>query len=356
MTTDGFTHAEVFGHLPDGQEVRIFTLTNRHGLRARVCDYGALLISMETPDRHGKLADLTLGFDTLAGWLANGPYFGASIGRFGNRIKGGKFTLDGTEYTLATNNAPAGIPCHLHGGDRGFDKVLWQTEAAAPHSVSFTYVSAAGEEGYPGTLTARITYTLTDANELIWHATATTDAPTIVNLALHTYWNLSGDPASPILDHSLTIAADHYLPTDAGLIPTGEIAPVAGTPLDFTLPRAIGLRIEADFEALQFGAGYDHCWVLREGQGVCMAALVIDPKSGRAMEVLTDQPGLQFYSANFLDGITPGKGGVCYARRSGFCLETENFPDAPNQPAFPTPVLRPGQTYTHTLVHRFSAE
>ena len=347
---------EAFGTTPSGREVRRFTLTNRNGLRARVSDYGALLISMEAPDRDGELADLTHGFDTLAGWLTNGPYFGASIGRFGNRIKAGKFTLDGTEYTLATNNAPGGIPCHLHGGIRGFDKVLWHTEAVSPNSVTFSYVSVAGEEGYPGTLTARITYTLTDANELVWHAEATTDAPTIVNLVNHTYWNLSGDPTSTILDHVLTLAADAYLPTDAGLIPTGKIAPVAGTPLDFTLPTAIGERIEADFEALKFGAGYVHCWVLREGAGVCLAACVHDPKSGRVMEVLTDQPAVQFYAANFLDGITPGKGGVCYARRSALCLETEGFPDSPNHPEFPSPVLRPGETYRHTLVHRFSAE
>ena len=354
--TEPTANIAIFGELPDGSQARLVTLVNRNGLRARVSNYGALLVAMEVPDRSGKLADVTHGFDTLAGWLANGPYFGASIGRFGNRIKGGKFSLDGTEYLLATNNAPGGIPCHLHGGTRGFDKVLWQIEAAGPDSVTFAYISVTGEEGYPGTLTARITYTLNSANELIWHATATTDAPTIVNLVHHTYWNLSGVPTTPILDHVLTLAADAYLPTDAGLIPTGEIAPVAGTPMDFRLPTTIGERIDADFEALKFGAGYDHCWVLREGDGVCLAACVQDPKSGRAMEVLTDQPAVQCYTANFLDGITPGKGGVPYARRSALCLETEGFPDAPNQPAFPSPILRPGETYTHTLVHRFSAE
>ena len=347
---------EPFGTTPCGREVRLFTLTNCHGLRARVSDYGALLIAMETPDRNGKLADLTHGFDTLAGWLANGTYFGASIGRFGNRIKAGKFTLDGVEYTLATNNAPGGIPCHLHGGLRGFDQVVWETSAVGPGSVTFRYVSVAGEEGYPGTLTATITYTLTDDNELHWVAEATTDAPTPVNLVHHSYWNLSGDPTTLILDHELTLAADHYLPTDAGLIPTGEIAPVSGTPMDFTRPAAIGARIGEDFEALQFGNGYDHCWVLRPGGGVRLAARVKDPKSGRVMEVLTDQPGLQFYSASFLDGVTPGKGGVPYAGRSALCLETEGYPDAPNQPAFPTAILRPGETYRHTLVHRFSAE
>lgn len=347
---------ESFGITPSGREVRLFTLTNGRGLRARVSDYGALLISMEAPDRDGTLADLTHGFDTLAGWLVNPTYFGASIGRFGNRIQGGKFTLDGSEYTLATNNAPGGIPCHLHGGMRGFDQVVWETTATSPNSVTFRYVSVDGEEGYPGTLTATLTYTLTDANELIWQAEATTDAPTIVNLVHHSYWNLSGDPTTPVLDHQLTLAADFYLPTDAGLIPTGEIAPVAGTPMDFTLPRAIGERIEAEFEALAFGAGYDHCWLLREGQGICLAARLADPKSGRVMEVLTDQPAVQVYAANFLDGVTPGKAGVCYARRSALCLESEGFPDSPNQPAFPSSVLRPGETYRHTLVHRFSVQ
>ena len=345
--------AECFGNLPDGREVKIFTLTNKHGLRARVSEYGAILVAMEVPDRHGVLADLTHGFDTLADWLANGPYFGASIGRFGNRIKGGTFSLEGKQYTLATNNAPGGIPCHLHGGNVGFDKVLWAGTAKGGQAVELVYLSKDGEEGYPGNLRVKITYTLTDEDELIWQAQAVTDAATPVNLVHHTYWNLSGEPTTSILDHQLTLVAGQYLPTDPGLIPTGEIAPVAGTPMDFTTPHAIGERIEAEFEALRFGAGYDHCWVRGGTGGVRLAARVADPKSGRVMEILTDQPAIQFYAANFLDGVTPGKRGVPYARRSALCLETEGFPDAPNQPAFPSPVLRPGQTYRHTLVHRF---
>ncbi|MEI6676714.1 MAG: aldose epimerase family protein [Verrucomicrobiota bacterium] len=345
--------AEHFGTLPDGREVKIFTLTNAHGLRARITEYGAILVSMETPDRHGRLADLTHGFDTLAGWLANGPYFGATIGRFGNRIRDGKFTLGGKSHALATNNAPGGIPCHLHGGNTGFDKVLWAGTPKGGQAVELVYQSKAGEEGYPGNLSVKVTYTLTDDDELIWQAEATTDAPTPVNLVHHSYWNLSGDPTTSILDHVLMLAADHYLPTDPGLIPTGTLAPVAGTPMDFTTPTAIGARIEAEFEALQYGAGYDHCWVLQPATGIRLAARLTDPKSGRVMEIATNQPAIQVYAANFLDGITPGKHGVPYARRSALCLETEGFPDAPNQPAFPSAILHPGQTYQHTLVHKF---
>lgn len=347
---------EIFGKTPDGCVVKIFTLTNQNGLRARVTEYGAILVSMEAPDLSGNTADLTHGYDTLEGWFTNTSYFGATVGRFGNRIKDGKFSLDGNSYQLATNNDPGGIPCHLHGGLNGFDKVLWSGKAVGDDSVEFTYISKDGEEGYPGTLTAKVTYTLTNDNELKWLAQATTDAPTILNLVHHTYWNLSGDPTTSITDHELMLAAPGYLPTDAGLIPTGEIAPVVGTPMDFTTPMVIGERVEADFEALKHGAGYDHCWVLEKSEVVRFAARLKDPKSGRVMEVFTDQPAIQFYAGNFLDGTAVGKGGVKYGRRSALCLETEGFPDAPNQPAFPSPVLRPGEIYQHTLIHKFSAE
>ncbi len=346
----------VYGKLPDGREVKIFTLVNANGLTAKVMEYGATLVGMEVPDRRGKSADITLGCDTLAGWLSNPSFFGATVGRFGNRIARGKFALDGKEYALATNNAPGGIPCHLHGGVKGFDKGLWHGEPvrkAGARGVALTYTSKDGEEGYPGTLQVKVTYWLTDANELIWDAEATTDKPTIINLAHHTYWNLSGDPTRPITDHVLMLAADSYLPTDEGLIPTGRMAPVAGTPMDFREPTAVGARVNADFEALKFGGGYDHCWVLREGAGVRPAAVVRDPSSGRSMEVLTDQPGVQFYCGNFLDGTVTGKNGIKYERRTGLCLETEGFPDAPNHPGFPSAVLRPGQTYHHTMVVRF---
>ena len=347
----------VYGKLPDGREVRIFTLSNPNGLTAKVTEYGAILVGLQVPDSKGKMADVTLGYDTLAGWLTNSSFFGASVGRFGNRIAAGKFTLDGKEYTLALNDKPGGIPCHLHGGLKGFNQMLWKGEPvrkAAARGVAFTYTSKDGEEGYPGTLQAKVTYWLNDANELTWQAEATTDKPTVVNLVHHTYWNLTGDPTKTILDHELMLAADAYLPTDKGLIPTGQIAPVEGTPMDFRKATKVGARVNADFEALKFGGGYDHAWVLRPGKGVRLAAVLKDPSSGRTMEVLTDQPGVQFYCGNFLDGTAVGKGGVKYQFRSGLCLETEGFPDAPNKPQFPRAVLRPGQTYHHTMVLRFT--
>lgn len=346
----------VYGKLNDGREVKIFTLTNAHGLVAKVTEYGAILVGIDVPDRNGKMADVTLGYDSLAGWLGSKNYFGSTVGRFGNRIAHGKFTLDGKEYTLATNNAPGGIPCHLHGGIKGFDKVLWHGEPVrkpGARGVALTYISKDGEEGYPGTLTAKVTYWLTDSNELIWDAEATTDKPTIINLAHHTYWNLSGDPTKPITDETLMLAADSYLPTDKGLIPTGQVAPVAGTPLDFRKPTVIGSRLNANFQALEFAGGYDQCWVLRPGKGVRLAAVVNDPVSGRSIEVLTDDPGIQFYSGNFLDGTDVGKNGVKYQRRTGLCLEAEGYPDAPNHPNFPSAVLRPGETYHRTMVIKF---
>lgn len=359
LTSASDLETAVYGKLDDGREVKIFTLTNPKGMTAQVTEYGAILVSLKVPDRKGTSADVTLGYDTLAGWLKSPTYFGATVGRFGNRIAHGKFTLDGKEYTLATNNDPGGLPCHLHGGKIGFDKVLWHGEPVhktGARGVALTYTSKAGEEGYPGTLQAKVTYWLTDANELVWDAEATTDQPTIINLAHHTYWNLSGDATKPITDQVLMLAADAYLPTDKGLIPTGQEAPVAGTPMDFRKPTVIGAHINADFEALKFGGGYDHCWVLRSGKGVRLAAVVRDPSSGRIMEISTDQPGVQFYSGNFLDGASVGKHGVKYQFRTGLCLETEGFPDAPNQPKFPSTVLRPGQTYHHTMICRFKTQ
>lgn len=347
---------EVFGKMPDGREVGIFTLTNQNGLKARITEYGAILVSMETPDKQGRTADITHGYDTLAGWLTNTSYFGSTVGRFGNRIKNGKFTLDGKSYTLATNNKPGGIPCHLHGGLKGFDKVLWSGKPSGNNAVELTYVSKDGEEGYPGELTVKVNYTLTDANELKWEATATTDAPTILNIVHHSYWNLSGDPSTTINDHELMLAAPNYLPTDAGLIPTGEIAPVEGTPMNFTKPAVIGQRVDDDFQALKFGGGYDHCWVLGKSDGIRLAARLKDPQSGRVMEISTNQPAIQFYGGNFLDGTVTGKSGIRYKHRTALCLETEGFPDAPNKPSFPSSVLRPGETYRHVMIHKFSAE
>ncbi len=346
-----------YGAMPDGKKVKVFTLTNKNGLTAKVIEYGAILASIETPDKSGKLADITHGYDDLEGWLTNTSYFGATVGRFGNRIKDGKFTLDGKDYKLATNNEPGGIPCALHGGLKGFDKVLWSGKTTTDNKgVEFSYTSKDGEEGYPGNLTVKVTYSLNDENELAWEAKATTDAPTVLNIVQHTYWNLSGDPTKPINDHVLMLNADGYLPTNAGLIPTGKIDPVAGTPMDFTKPTAIGKRVEADFEALKLGGGYDHAWVLKKGGEMHLAARVIDPKSGRVMEISTNQPAVQFYGGNFLDGKAIGKSNVPYAYRTAFALETEGFPDAPNQPSFPSAVLRPSENYKHSMIFKFSAE
>ena len=349
---------EIFGKLPDGSEVSLYTLTNKNGMIAKITDYGAILVSLEVPDKDGKTADITHGYDTLEGWLTNTSYFGSTVGRYGNRIAHGKFTLDGKDYSLATNNDPGGIPCHLHGGIKGFDKVLWTGEAVSKdgaNGVKLTYVSKDGEEGYPGELTTVVTYWLNDDNELIWEAEATvTGKSTPINIVHHSYWNLSNDQMSSINDHELTIHADQFLPTDAGLIPTGDLAPVADTPFDFTTPTVIGKRVEVENEALKLGGGYDHCWVLRDGKGVRHAATLHDSKTGRSMEIHTDQPAIQFYGGNFLDGTVAGKGGDKYPHRSACCLETQGFPDSPNQEKFPNCILKPGETYSHTMIHRFS--
>ncbi len=351
----------LYGQMPDGAEVSIFTLSNANGMEAKVTEYGAILVSITAADKDGNFADVTHGYDTLEGWLTNTSYFGATVGRFGNRIANGKFTLEGMEYPLVTNNDPGGIPCALHGGTKGFDKVLWKGESfenETDRGVKLTYVSADGEEGYPGTLTTVVTYTLTDNDELIWEANATTDASTVLNVVHHSYWNLSGDATTSINDHELTLYADHYLPTDAGLIPTGEVAPVAETPMDFTTSHVIGARVEEDFEALKLGAGYDHAWVLsgeKDGD-LTRAARLKDPETGRVMTISTNQPAIQFYGGNFLDGTVTGKGEVVYEHRTALCLETENYPDAPNNPDAPSAVLQPGETYYHKMVHAFSAE
>ena len=341
---------ETFGQTPAGETVQRFTLVNDNGLRAELSDFGALLLSLCVPDRAGRLGDITLGYDTLAGWMGDRAYMGATVGRYGNRIARGRFTLDGKTYALAANNGPN----HLHGGVRGFNKVMWAAKTSAGEdgpAVEFRYVSLDGEEGYPGTLTTAVRYTLTPANELRVEFRAVTDQPTVVNLVHHSYWNLTADPRRAILNHELMLAADQYLPVDAGAIPTGELAPVAGTPMDFTKAMAIGIRIE------QVAGGYDHNWILRGPAGqVRTAARLADPSSGRAMELLTDQPGIQFYTGNFLDDLIRGKGGLPYHRHGGLCLETQRWPDSPNRPKFPSAVLRPGETYTHTMVHRFSAE
>jgi aldose 1-epimerase len=336
-----------YGKMPDGTAVSLYTLTNDKGMRVKITNYGAITVSVEVPDKAGKLTDVTLGYDTLDGWLKSTSYFGATVGRYANRIAKGKFTLDGQTYTLATNNGENA----LHGGIKGFDKVVWNAEpvkTADSVGVKFTYTSKDGEEGYPGNLKVTVVYTLNNANEFKAEFSATTDKATVINLAHHTYWNLGGPAAGDILGHLMMLSADKYTPVDTGLIPTGELKAVAGTPMDFTTPKTIGERIA------QVEGGYDHNYVLRAGDPIHLAAKVVDPKSGRVMEILTDQPGVQFYSGNFLDGTVTGKGGVLYKKHYGFCLETQHFPDSPNKPTFPSVVLKPGETYKHIMIHKFS--
>lgn len=358
-------NAAPFGEI-DGRQAQQYTLKNRHGLIAQVSDFGATLVSMQVPDRDGIMADLTHGYDDVYGYESDrNPYFGATIGRFGNRIAHGKFSLDGKTYRLTTNSASNGIPCHHHGGLRGFNRRFWQVAEVTTQSIQLQYLSPANEEGYPGNLSVIVTYTLNDENEMIWDASATTDAPTPVNLVHHSYWNLSGDPLSHIDDHELTLWATHFLPTNAGQIPTGELAAVTDTPMDFTSPTPLGDRIDDDFEALRIAAGYDHAWVLDGAEkyaDLTRAASVRHPASGRVMDVFTNQPAIHLYTGNFLNADDfmpphqPGKNGIAYPRRSALCLETEAFPNAPNQPSFPNTILRPGEAYQHRTIHRFTTD
>jgi len=348
----------IFGRLPspDGASVEEFTLTNAHGIEVRAITYGAIITVIRTPDRSGKLADIVFGFDSLEGYLAQSPYFGAIVGRFANRIAHGQFSLDGVTYHLATNNGPNS----LHGGLRGFDKVLWTAEPVQSDSdagVVFHYLSPNGEEGYPGNVDVRVTYMLTPRDELVVDYTATTDKATPLNLSQHSYWNLHGDGKGDILDHVLTLDASAYTPVDSTLIPTGQIAAVAGTPFDFRSPTAIGARIEQPNKQLRFGKGYDHNWVLDRpaggGTALVRAARLVDSTSGRTLEISTSEPGIQFYSGNFLDGTITGKHGVVYGHRAALCLETQHFPDSPNHPNFPSTILRPGETFRSRTVFVF---
>lgn len=342
-----------FGKIPGGEEAWLFTCTNRHGMTMQVTDYGARLVTVSCPDRAGTMANVNLGFDSAEKYAAHTAFFGCTTGRFANRIGKARFTLDGREYVLAANNELE----HLHGGTKGFDRYLWKSaEVTSPGAagVRFTLVSPAGDEGYPGELTTIVTFWLTDANEVKIDYAATTREPTVLNLTNHAYWNLHGaDSGKDILDHTLQIFADSFLEVGEGMIPTGRKTPVQGTFMDFTQPQAIGSRIAETDRAFAPPGGYDHCYVLRPGKGgdPVPAARVIDPASGRVMEVLTTEPGVQFYSANFLNGA-PENGG--HKKRTAFCLETQHFPDSPNRPEFPTTVLRPGETYTQTTIYRFS--
>jgi len=339
----------VFGDMPDGTKVEIYTL-EEGALKARIMTYGARLVSLEVPDRSGKVADIVLGYDNLAGYTADAKsYFGSIVGRYGNRIAHATFSLDGKPYQLPAND---GVNT-LHGGILGFDKLVWQGHEI-PHGVELTLVSKDGDQGFPGTLTARVRYTL-EAHALKIEYFATTDKDTVLNLTNHSYFNLAGEGQGDILKHLVMIPADRYTPVDSGLIPTGELAPVAGTPLDFHKATAIGARIDDNNEQLKLGRGYDHNYVLNEKMGTLQeAARVTEPTTGRVLTVETTQPGVQFYSGNFLDGTLHGKQGHVYALRTGFCLETQHFPDSPNHPKFPTSELKPGQTYHEVTVFKFS--
>ncbi len=344
-----------FGKARNGDAVELYTLTNGKGMEATIMTYGGIVTSLRVPDRTGKLDDVVLGFDTIDGYLGDppAPYFGALIGRYGNRIAKGRFTLSGTEYKLAQNN---GVNA-LHGGLQGFDKVVWKAKSPGPQSLELTYFSKDGEEGYPGNLTSTVVYTVTDNNELKLDYSATTDKDTVLNLTNHSYFNLAGQGEGDVQQHTMTINADKFTPVDETLIPTGELRSVDGTPFDFRQPKTIGERIDGADQQLKFGGGYDHNYVLNvSGAAPELAVRVTEPKSGRVMEVLTTQPGVQLYTGNKLDGKLRGKGGKAYLSRYGFCLETQHFPDSPNKPSFPSVALKPGERYQSTTIYRFSAK
>ncbi len=339
-----------FGNTPDGKEITKYTLTNDNLMRIVLINYGAILVSLENPDRDGNIADITLGYDDLEGYLDDTAYLGATIGRYGNRIAKGVFILNGKVYKLATNNGNN----HLHGGIKGFNRVVWDSEELRDEnavSVIFKYLSNDVEEGYPGNLLVKVKYTLNNENELKLEYEAETDKPTVVNLTHHSYFNLAGQGKRDVLDHIIMINADKYIAVDDELIPKGAYYPVEGTPMNFQKEESIGKKIKS------VQGGYDHSYALnKEGDGLSLAARVYEPETGRIMEILTTEPGLQFYSGNFLDGTITGKNGRVYSKNYGFCLETQHFPDSPNIPEFPSTVLNPGEKYTHVTVHRFSTK
>ncbi len=355
-TTKASISKQPWGELPDGQKVDIYTLKNIKGMEVKISNYGGLITHWTAPDKNGKFEDVVLGYDSLSGYLESSPFFGALVGRYGNRIGGAKFKLDGKTYNLLQNNGPN----HLHGGKIGFDKVIWKTEELTDGRIGLklNYVSKDGEEGYPGNLNTEIIYVLTDDNALEITYTATTDKPTVVNLTQHSYFNLTGGKTDH-LGHEVMINADRFVPVDKTLIPTGELKAVKGTVFDFTTPKAIGKGINDTTDIqIKVGGGYDHCWVLNQGKkdSLVLAATAYEPTSGRFMEVFTTEPGVQFYTGNFLDGKITGKNGVVYKKRYGFCFETEHFPDSPNQVGFPTVVLRPGETYNTKTIFKFSSK
>ena len=353
----GSTVKKSFGKIRDGQSVDLYVLTNKSGAEASITNYGGAIVSLKVPDRNGKLTDVLLGYDNAGGYAADQSYFGALVGRYGNRIGHAQFVLDGKTYTLAKNNGDN----TLHGGVKGFNKALWAAKilpAKDGQSLELSRLSKDGDEGFPGNLKVSVVYTLTDTNALKIEYSATTDKKTAVNLTSHGYFNLAGQGSGDILGHLLMINADQFTPVDSGLIPTGELRDVMDTPFDFRKPAAIGARIDQSDEQLKLGGGYDHNFVLRMpmDKGEALAARVLEPASGRVMEVWTTEPGIQFYTGNFLDGTTVGKGGLTYPKRSAFCLETQHFPDSPNQPKFPSTVLNPGARYHSITTYKFSVE
>lgn len=349
-----------FGETAGGQAVMLYSLVNTKGNTVEITNYGGIITRLLVPDRNGNSSDVVLGFNTLEAYLKDSPYFGCLVGRYGNRIANGQFVLNQKKYELAKNNEPGGMPCHLHGGNVGFDKVVWNATPVIENKIAglkLAYLSRDGEEGYPGNLAVEVYYWWTNEDELKIEYRATTDQPTPVNLTHHSYFNLKGEGNGDILDHVLMINAEKYTPVNAGLIPTGELAEVKGTPFDFSQPTAIGARIEEKHQQLQYGLGYDHNWVIKKrANDLELAASVYEPSSGRVMEVWTTEPGLQFYSGNFLDGHLTGKSGKPYQYRSGFCLETQHFPDSPNQPKFPNTILRPGEKYESLTVYKFTVK
>jgi aldose 1-epimerase len=338
-----------FGKTREGTPVRIYTLTNKHGVQAAITNYGGRVVSLKVPDKKGAMGDVVLGFDSIDGYLNENPYFGALIGRYANRIGHAQFTLKGVLYKVPKNDGDNS----LHGGTRGFDKVVWTAREMSDGGLELSYLSKDGEEGYPGNCKVTVIYHLTDADELRIDYAASTDKDTVVNLTNHSYFNLKG--GGDILGHLLTLNAETFTPVDSGLIPTGVLKPVAGTPFDFRKATAIGARIEQGDEQLKLGKGYDHNWVIsrKPGTELSLAARVEEPETGRVMEVWTTQPGIQFYTGNFLDGTIKGKGGTVYTRRSALCLETQHFPDSPNKPRFPSAVLKPGMEFKSTTVYKF---
>jgi aldose 1-epimerase len=346
-----------FGKTKDGVDTSLYTLTNANGVKTDITNYGGIVVRLFVPDREGNMDDVVLGYNTVAEYILDSPYFGALIGRIGNRVADGKFELNGKTYNLVTNNFPDDIPCHLHGGTVGYDKVVWDAEPFIENNapgLKLNYLSVDGEEGYPGNLNITVWYRLTNDNSLKIDYLATTDKDTPVNLTNHSYFNLKGEGQGDILGHVLMLNAANYTPVNSGLIPTGDIVSVKGTPFDFTTPHAIGERVNSQNEQMVFGGGYDHNWVLDNQDGdLALAATVFEPTTGRFMEVWTEEPGVQFYGGNFLNGSNIGKSGKPYNYRNGFCLETQHYPDSPNQPDFPSIILKPGEEYKTTTIYRF---